>query len=928
MANKNLRVIQHNVLSWTYNRRNELCNTYRIEDPDIILINSHGRKNTDRIKIFNYDIYQNNHTDEANDGAAIAVKKTIKHKIIDDLEESFLAIIVQTTMGEICIGTGYQPPRRPTIPIHNINRILRRNSPAFFLGDINARHRILGHSNNNTTGTIINDLIGTGNIMHVGPDFQTYITPIHAGIPDIILTNNNQIHNIYSHPGPITTSDHLPIIFEISSSPIQIPIEPKYNFNEADWEKFKTDLQQNPQINIDGQLAAQIETEINNWFTKVIKAMDSNIPKTTHKTIPSPKMTAEIKWIWNQYKQLLNNININSWNNIERIRLKALQINLQTKCIEERKRLWEKLILKTECKYQDPEKFWQNIQQLMGTNSSKITYILNNQGVRLYTDKEQEKEFRNHFTKIFQISDEDNQDFDNETERMVNEFLQQNEDRYKSFPVINLSRLDPENPVIKPITVQKVINTINSFKNKKAPGNSKINKMILQKIPKNMLKNLTHIYNAALSAGIFPDKFKEALLKLIPKAGKTNTLVLNYRPISLLEVVGKVFEKIINNRLRNYLEDNNMNNPRQQSFRRHRGTATAIALIYEKIANSQQNRYQCNVICRDISKCFDKIWHSGLKFKIIQLNLPRCMTSLLCNFLDNRRARIKINNYIGEPINLYSGVPQGSCISPTLFNIYVADIPPPTQSEFIQYADDITQIITYEGKSKEYMKRKTERAIAEINDYEYKWKIKTNQNKFKILHISKKKPLPITINGQNIPYSGQETILGLKISTNGITSHIKNKKQKATAALQKIKRFGSLNTNIKLHLYKALVLPHLEYPPIPLNTIKQTNKYKLQAVQNKALRWVMSDRPPYSTNTEEIHLSLQVDSLNIRNFNQAYKTWEKLRIFQEEEVEKITDVEILGTHSWWPKSYLEDNAISPPPIYCRSRARREDEDYQ
>lgn len=104
-----LKISQINVLSWTFLRKNEMFNLFRSEDPDVILINSHGRKDTEIIKWHGYNVYQVNESGGANGGAAIAVRIGIKHKIIDNFEESYLVIIINTTNYDICIGTGYQP---------------------------------------------------------------------------------------------------------------------------------------------------------------------------------------------------------------------------------------------------------------------------------------------------------------------------------------------------------------------------------------------------------------------------------------------------------------------------------------------------------------------------------------------------------------------------------------------------------------------------------------------------------------------------------------------------------------------------------------------------------------------------------------------------------------------------------------------------
>lgn len=176
MANT-ITIMQHNVLSWTYQKRMEYGNLYRIQDPDIILINEHGRKEDERIKLFQYNVYQKNHLNEHHAGVAIAVKRGIQHQILDDFDEDYLAIKVATTLGPLVIGTGYQPPRNHQLPMNTILRLFRQQDPVIFAGDLNARHHVLNHNNNNPAGNFINDMIRTGSTIHLGPDFHTYITP-------------------------------------------------------------------------------------------------------------------------------------------------------------------------------------------------------------------------------------------------------------------------------------------------------------------------------------------------------------------------------------------------------------------------------------------------------------------------------------------------------------------------------------------------------------------------------------------------------------------------------------------------------------------------------------------------------------------------------------------------------------------------------
>lgn len=116
-----------------------------------------------------------------------------------------------------------------------------------------------------------------------------------------------------------------------------------------------------------------------------------------------------------------------------------------------------------------------------------------------------------------------------------------------------------------------------------------------------------------------------------------------------------------------------------------------------------------------------------MKYKILHLNLPEVAEKLLCNFLDNRNARVKVETLLGEDFEFLFGVPQGSVLSPTLFTVYTYDIPSSHTGINISYADDITQIVPYPRKSKEMLRLRTQREIDKINKYERIGRIKTNQ---------------------------------------------------------------------------------------------------------------------------------------------------------------------------------------------------------
>ena len=163
----------------------------------------------------------------------------------------------------------YQPPARNYIPIPDLTNIFRRNCPAYMIADLNANHPSLGYNHSNITGRQINNtLIQNRLIQHIGPEFPTFYTRNRTTTPDIIiLTNYRTHHNTHAIPGPLTTSDHIPIIFTISTSPILIPAPPraadykKKKKKKTHWEKFQAQVNNTlHRNNLDQEML-----ETNNW---------------------------------------------------------------------------------------------------------------------------------------------------------------------------------------------------------------------------------------------------------------------------------------------------------------------------------------------------------------------------------------------------------------------------------------------------------------------------------------------------------------------------------------------------------------------------------------------------------------------------------------------------------------------------------------
>lgn len=449
-----LKIIQLNVLAWTFLRRNELYNIFRLEDPDVILLNSHGRKDIDRIKIYGYNVYQFNESNGEHDGAAIAVRKGIRHKVIDDFDESFIAIIVNTTLFDICIGTGYQPPRRPAFPIENLQRMLRRNIPLIFIGDLNAQHSVLGNASSNANGKVIKQLSDNGTARRIQTDFDTWMSSSGRGRPDIILLNQNNFLNVVTRAGAQSTSDHIPIVVNLATSPIMIPSSPWYNFGKANWDAFRQDLSDIEQIDIDKTTIIKIDEELDKWFDKVINAMDRNIPKTNYRAYKYPVLTAEISQIIDQLNILSR---VRNYNYIIHRLMVDLKRTLKEKWKEQINKQWESTIMETKQEYKDPHKFWRRVKQLMGSVNKQVDYLLKDDNSKRFEPEEKEREFREKWESIYKISDEVNRQFCPIKEAEVVQFLRENELLWKNFDDVDLSRLSNDSRLLYPVILRRCV---------------------------------------------------------------------------------------------------------------------------------------------------------------------------------------------------------------------------------------------------------------------------------------------------------------------------------------------------------------------------------------------------------------------------------------------------------------------------------------
>ena len=206
---------------------------------------------------------------------------------------------------------------------------------------------------------------------------------------------------------------------------------------------------------------------------------------------------------------------------------------------------------------------------------------------------------------------------------------------------------------------------------------------------KSILKPLKLIFENCLRTRLFPDQWKKANVVTIHKKGD-KPLIENYRPVSLLPICGKIFERRIFNSLFNCFMENNLLSPHLSGF--IPGDSCVQQLIF--ITHEIYNAFDCNPSLgvrgafQDISKTFDKVWHDGLTYILKHNGINGDFLRLIESFLSDSYHRVVLNRQTSNRNKIKFGVPQGSILGPLFFLIYINDLFSEVRCSAKLFADD------------------------------------------------------------------------------------------------------------------------------------------------------------------------------------------------------------------------------------------------
>ena len=656
-----------------------------------------------------------------------------------------------------------QPSASVSDFLHDLDNYLQSISPSsnhIMVGDININTLEESHTSSEYLNILSN--YAFVNVINIPTRINTCLDHININFHNHIIVSGT----LYT---PL--SDHLPTFINIDSPSRFLNVFDSASFSFRDYKKFNensflrdlADLDWNHLLNNQSTLDEKYDT----FLQSLLHVCNTHAPNKSFNSQSQAKHQKRKAWITTEVLDLIKRKNylyrrtLNSPLNMKLInKYKKIRNNLTTALrLSKSKYFEEKLKAASNAKH-----LWNIVNQELGksTVTSPVPKLIIDDRNQVLED---EKGIADHFNSYFV----------NVGPNLAKAFG----NTFQEEKILLHSNLSIPEFQFKKVDSTKVKAYLQDLNIKKATGLDNIPAKLLKLACSSICNPLTKLINESLESGQIPKALKIAKVKPLFKKGSVK-LCSNYRPISILPVISKILEKIVNTQIMQYLESNNLIHENQFGFRKNKNTTLALTQFTNQILKAFNDGKSVLGVYLDFSKAFDTLDHQTLLYKLKQLKFSSNSIKWVENFLSQRKQVTIIGQSVSDELSITCGVPQGSILGPTLFLIYINDLPNIlTVFTPILYADDTNlfleskdldeQISAVNNELNEIQKWCTMNKLTLNVDKTNFMILKNNQNKYEFPRTA------LTLHGKILNQVESVKFLGVHIDTNlSWKVHIKN----------------------------------------------------------------------------------------------------------------------------------------------------------